>query len=289
MRSLVFLAIMWMALASLAPAQRIQAVPASVDDAAASETLRRILGLPAGQPITPITQTTYPLVLHDVTFLSQDGMVLGATYGHSPTDPQALTVIVIHDIEQDRRAMADLARFLMLEGCSVLTIDLRGYGDSTRRTDGSEIHARDFERVAQTDVFDQMPMDVAAGIAWLRERDLVRQGGIVLLGRRLGALVAGVSVVRQGRFVRGAILEAPPLSFRGVNLRETIAQIQGRPLLILAPAQDRMAMGSVRTLADANRTVIPAAIQNTNAGTILVDHPEGREEIRTYLELLRRN
>src|SRR5262249_2240725 len=74
----------------------------------------------------------------NVSFKTADGVNLSATFYPSPLEKDALKeavpVILLHSFKGSRADFSDLALVLQDAGCAVLVPDLRGHGQSTRRT-----------------------------------------------------------------------------------------------------------------------------------------------------------
>ena len=127
----------------------------------------------------------------DFTLLSLDGLRLAATFWPGAHD-QAPGVLIVHGLNATRRVIQANADWLSEQGYGVLTIDLRGHGDSERAPHGlgwSE------------------SLDAHAALAWLKRRQGgapvaaigISMGGAALLLGPLGPVPAE-ALVLQGTF-----------------------------------------------------------------------------------------
>jgi len=188
----------------------------------------------AEQP-TPPPPTVDPLVSDStpkpVNLTTEDSLALKATY-YPPTNLQlkAPVLLLVHMVNSSREAWQGFALTAQREGYAVLTIDLRGHGES----DGSPF-------------FEQMDQDLDAAIQWLRNRPEVDSERIGLAGASLGANLA----LRAGsRFdqVKSVAMLSPGLEYRGVTTIEALQGYGQRPVMFVAAEQDIYAADSARTL-----------------------------------------
>jgi uncharacterized protein len=108
----------------------------------------------------------------EVTFPTEDGLVLTGWYLPAPAD-DATTVIVFNGNAGNRSHRAPLARALHDHGLAVLLTDYRGYGGNP----GSPTE-------------EGLALDAAAALAYLEARPDVDRDRLVYFGESLGAAVA---------------------------------------------------------------------------------------------------
>jgi alpha-beta hydrolase superfamily lysophospholipase len=104
----------------------------------------------------------------DLRIVTQDGISLGATYwpGREAASPG---ILLLHGSESSRAAMADNAAWLAGQGYAALTVDLRGYGQSTPAEHSFGLYES---------------RDAKAAFAWLKHR---QQGApVAVIGVSLG-------------------------------------------------------------------------------------------------------
>lgn len=73
-----------------------------------------------------------PVTLKGEDFITSDGVQLVGTYYPSSVGKEAVPVMIIQDLDEDRKALHSLALALQEQGCAVITMDLRGQGDSNK-------------------------------------------------------------------------------------------------------------------------------------------------------------
>jgi len=77
-----------------------------------------------------------------VTFTTGDGVVITGTL-YASSKVSAPTVLCLHQWRSDRSSYAGLATSLQTAGYTVLAIDLRGYGGSTKNSRGKAAKTQD--------------------------------------------------------------------------------------------------------------------------------------------------
>jgi pimeloyl-ACP methyl ester carboxylesterase len=120
-----------------------------------------------------------------VTFQASDGVQIAATWRPIPGAPQAPAVLLIHDFSRDRREWDVLSHDFLVHGLATLAVDLRGHGDSTRKSNGETVHLS--PRLLRDP--KGLPRDVKAALEWLRERT----SAVGAIGLSTGANLAVLS------------------------------------------------------------------------------------------------
>jgi len=183
-----------------------------------------------------------------VAFKTRDGVQLSATFYPSPLEKEALKdavpIILLHPFKGSRADFNDLAPVLQEAGYAVLAPDLRGHGQSTRRTtpDGKDVeieqalmNRQDFEAMAHSDV--DTSGDVEACKKFLMDKNNSKELNIdklVIIGAEMGAAVAidwalrdwsweTLASGKQGKDVKALVLLSPQWSFRGLTIGSAVA------------------------------------------------------------------
>jgi dienelactone hydrolase len=182
---------------------------------------------------------------------TKDGLKLkGSALAPKTPSQQAPAALLIHDSGGERKQMEDIADRLSKSGFFVLSLDLRGHGES--RSD-----QLDWERLGESErqgLWAFAPRDLEAGAEWLRQQPGVHRTNLVLVGFGSGCSLA-VRHASRDENVRGlALIDPRPQEF-GFDVASDILEIEGTPTYIVATKDARPA--AERMVAEANAVTAP--------------------------------
>ncbi len=172
-----------------------------------------------------------------VRFDTEDGFSLEADLWPAPA-PDAPVAILLHQWNADRRSFGALQPALSAAGFTVLSLDQRGQGGSTKqRAGGTEkiVRIRDLPKERASAIIGEGPKDVAAALAFLSARGLATDR-IVLVGSSYGCTVSLLTAAAEPR-VRGVALLSPGADYFGVDALAA-ARTYGGPLFAVAAEDD---------------------------------------------------
>lgn len=246
--------------------------------------IQTALGLDPSRPLSIIDDPELPVTYKVIEFVSEDGVLLSGRYAHTPVRQNAPVVILIHQGDGAHREFDGFDRFLHRNGYSTFAIDLRGFGGSKNRTDGSTIDAQVFRRDSATTVYTEMDRDVTAALDALQNEGLLDGGKAILLGTYSGGAVVGKATGPNGSRVSCSVLVSTPQYFRGIQLRQELDKIQGVPILIITSEQDSQNGATIRQIADVNPNVIGRRVRGGGVGMLLLDSDFFRSELIEFLD-----
>ncbi len=167
----------------------------------------------------------------DVNLTTEDNINLVGTY-YAPAKGDSPAILLVHGMNRNRLDWEGFARLLQANGYGVLTIDLRGHGDSMRQGD------RLIRWVSFSDEhFRKMLMDIASGAQFLKSRAEIDPYMIGIVGTELGANLA-LNYASQNRRIGAVVLISPGLNYRGVSSIGAITSYRMRPILLIASEED---------------------------------------------------
>jgi pimeloyl-ACP methyl ester carboxylesterase len=220
----------------------------------------------------------------EVEFPSTDGIRLSGWWMAGDADMPA--VVLCHDLGSSKRAMINVAIALHDDGFDVLMFDFRGHGTSAgKRSSFGVLEKR----------------DVIGALDWLPRKDAA---GVGLFGAGMGAHAAVLAAAERPevrvlvldglypdaayRLARDVLIPSPSWARRGVGLLsngiftalngtsplseralDTVGELTGIHLLLLAPASDSELLAAMREMvqrvpdqieADGNLVVVPATL-----------------------------
>ncbi|MFZ1731733.1 MAG: alpha/beta fold hydrolase [Bacteroidota bacterium] len=210
----------------------------------------------------------------NVNFTTADGIVITGTL--YPAGDKAPTVLCLHQWRSDRSSFAVLAKSLQSAGITVLAIDMRGYGGSTKSSDGKSIRP---DRRAGA--------DIQAAMLFLRAQPSVDAARIGIIGASYGSSNA-IIYAADDPSVRVVVLLSPGLNyFNELPTEGPVKKYKGRPLLAVASSED---LRSVETV-DAYRAVVSGIevklYENAGHGTDILDAGVGLDSV--ILSFLKKN
>ena len=146
--------------------------------------------------IVMVTPTTAQST--DIDLKASDGVTLKATYT-SPGRPGP-AMLLIHQCNMDRSSWTDISKELVDAGIHVLTMDLRGFGDS-----GGEGMSGGFPKLLQKSSGD---LDMA--YAYLISQTGVDSARVGVGGASCGAMLTSDLATRQSGITTLMLLSGPP-------------------------------------------------------------------------------
>lgn len=201
----------------------------------------------------------------DVRLKTKDGFKLGATYFPSNLGRDAVPIVILHDLNENRAVFNALARELQnpvgqeLQSHAVLTVDLRGHGESkTQHGRNGQTRQLESERLKPVDYQNMVLQDMEAVRTFLRRKNDAGElnlNKLCLMGSGLGANVAAayagydwsvapLANVKQGQDVKALILASPKRSVGGLSIMKAFKNPDVRQsisVLLLYGAQDAAA------------------------------------------------
>jgi len=158
--------------------------------------------------------------------------------------------LLLHGYGEDRSVWADLVTRLLSEGWAVMTLDLRGHGQSmirnSRPIEASESWRSDPQ---------QFPQDLIPALDWLKTQERIDSNRLAVIGSDVGANLA---LVASGRFsevgtsvaINPNFEEAIALAGAGQEFNPTVVQIIESDLIRGAEARDQIWGASRLTIID---------------------------------------
>jgi alpha-beta hydrolase superfamily lysophospholipase len=178
-------------------------------------------------------------------------------------------VVLLHDqgrTSADWRLFADK---LATKGYRVITVNLRGHGESASIMDATEPD------------WAAMTQDVASAIAYLRKKGATR---VSMVGAGLGANLA-VDVASRDTSVTSVVLLSPGLNIKGYKPSQTVAAYGQRPMLLAAGMDDAIASNTVKYLErQAKGQKRAVYLSGSQSGADLLEgHPELEDGVLAWL------
>ena len=177
-----------------------------------------------------------------VTIDSPDGVKLVGSY-YEAGKPMSPALLLLHQWQSDRHSFDDFATRVQARGSNVLSIDGRGFGESTKKADGSTIAA------GRTDAdVKAMLGDVDAAVNYLLKQGNVDPKRIGIVGASYGSSLAIIYAAEHASIAAVALL-SPGLNYFGnMPTEPAVTKYGDRKLILFAAEDDKESADAVRKL-----------------------------------------
>jgi pimeloyl-ACP methyl ester carboxylesterase len=139
-------------------------------------------------------------------------------------------VLLLHGYGEDRSVWKDFSKQLLEHGFAVMTLDLRGHGES-RTKNGLAIQASPAWRTNSR----EFPLDLDPALDWLKTRTRIDGRKIIVIGSDVGANLA---LIASGKYVEvRTVVAVNPKLEESLSLAGSAHDFQPRSSLIIAPNQ----------------------------------------------------
>ncbi|MFT5431940.1 MAG: alpha-beta hydrolase superfamily lysophospholipase [Myxococcota bacterium] len=162
-----------------------------------------------------------------------DGLTIAADW-HAPTGKLKGAIVALHMFKSKRSAWDPMLAPAAEAGFGVLTLDLRGHGQSAKQGKknlAKRVRARDAA------LFNAMHLDVAAAVEWLNQEQKIGSERIILFGASVGCSVA-LDYGARNQTIGGAVLLTPGKKYLGVDSMAHITKWAGRPVLMVSSKEE---------------------------------------------------
>ena len=172
-----------------------------------------------------------------VSFTTEDKQLIkGSFYApkKSRKGQAAPSVLLLHDAGKTREELSDLAAYLHKRGFAVLTMDMRGHGES--QTDKVNFEKADGK--LKESLWALSSRDVDAAAEFLSDQKNVHSSNLSIVAFGAGSSLA----VRRASVddnVRAVVLVNPAPNAFGYNLVNGVSELGGLPTLLMSPKDHR--------------------------------------------------
>ncbi len=212
------------------------------------------------------------ILTEKVFFQTSDNARIAALF--LPSDSKR-AVILVHQFNKDKSSYASLSKLLQQSGFGVLSIDLRGHGESRGKGSLSSPEA-----LTPLD-FQSMSKDLDASVAFLKQKGF---SGFYLVGASIGANLAISFPAAHNGFCASVAL-SPGLDYKGLS-PEVVARGTRVPLLLVASREDSYSFESATRLFSVVKAKKDfAMLSNAGHGTFMLSKsPDLKQKILDWLK-----
>lgn len=178
----------------------------------------------------------------NIKFTSEDNVEIVGTFYESPK-ANSPAVLLLHQFGSNRKSFDEYAKRLQKDNIGVLAIDGRGFGDSTKTTDGKTVEA---QRTAEG--VKGMEADAANAVEFLAKQKNVDADRIGIVGASYGSSLAIIYAAENPKVKAVALLSPGINYFDNLKTMPAIKNYGDRPLLLVAAEDDKESADAVRKL-----------------------------------------
>jgi pimeloyl-ACP methyl ester carboxylesterase len=228
-----------------------------------------------GDPAVDPLVTQLDGIASKVSLTTDDGVDIKGTMWKG--DPGAPAVVLLHQLSSDRGEWIDFVK-RWAGKTTLLAIDLRGHGKSTRSEKGTigwrMFDDKDWKATTQ---------DVKAAVDYLRALD--KPPAIIgLVGASIGSSAALLYAATDPR-IGAVVMLSPGLAYRGLDTVEAVKKYGARPLLLIATKSDITSARAVKGLAAANSNATTKIYTGRRHGVLIRrDAPKMLGMVKEFLD-----
>jgi dienelactone hydrolase len=171
-----------------------------------------------------------------------DVQIVGAFFRSPKHIEKSSGVILLHMLSRNRNDWNVFAKKLQNSGFFILTIDLRGHGESTQMGEDT----LDFRNFSKED-YQGMLLDAKGAVEFIENQRDFSTENLIIIGASIGGNIALNYAVTDER-VKGVVLLSAGLDYRGIKTEEAMKEYGDRPILIVASEEDKYAYQSAKKL-----------------------------------------
>ncbi|MBN1585758.1 alpha/beta fold hydrolase [Candidatus Uhrbacteria bacterium] len=219
-----------------------------------------------------------------VSFITQDGVTVCGAYSVSdvgrPDRRGRRGAVLLHMMPAAKESWMSFEPYLIEAGFGVLTIDLRGHGQSVSGPNGQALDYRlfgDEEHMAKI-------RDVKAAVGWLSEEAGITLKNIGLVGASIGANLAIAYAGTHPELPAVAAL-SPGLNYHGLTTEDRVRMMgAGQKLFLAASREDDRSIAAVRELSGIRPEATVREFEGAGHGTELFGtNPEFMAELAGWI------
>ena len=216
-----------------------------------------------------------------VSINSPDGVILVGTY-YQAEKQGTPAILLLHQWQSDRHSWDDFAEEMQRDGFNVLSVDGRGFGESTKKTDGSTVAAG-----RSDDDVKAMLGDVDAAFNFLSKQKNVDPKRVGIIGASYGSSLAIIYAADHPKVAAVALMSPGTNYFGNMQTEPAVAKFGNRPLFMTAAEDDPDSFNSVTKLNDATgepHRALVVTVSKGGHGTALLSVDGVRKPLKTFCE-----
>ncbi len=209
----------------------------------------------------------------NVKFESADKAEIVGTFYESPKT-NSPAVLLLHQWQSSRKSYDEFAKKLQAKNLGVLAIDGRGFGESTKTTDGKTIAPSRSDETVKA-----MKADVDNAFNFLAKQKNVDAAKIGIVGASYGSSLAIIYAAENKQIKAVALLSPGENYFGNLPTEPAVKNYGDRALLLVAAEDDKESAEAVKKLKVANEKSEMKIYERGGHGTGIFDAKVGLEDL----------
>lgn len=217
-----------------------------------------------------------------VEYNTDDGMIIKGNLYIPKSKEKLPVVILLHSLGGTQKNWGKFSYNLASKGYAVLTIDLRGHGQSIYNRKMQKRYWQNFN----ADIFRKYPKDVVLGIDNLRNYKQLDLSRIAIIGSGLGANTAAMSAAMRKYQIKTIVMISPTEKFYGESILLKLVDYGDRPVFAIAGENDRLSVAAVDKISKIAQGEYREVVYPSSGSGILLykSKPEIKTEIFNWLD-----
>lgn len=177
--------------------------------------------------------------MEKVSLITKDGVTIVGNY--YPKEEAKFAGILIHQRPKTKESFNELAQILNNQGYAVVSIDLRGHGESNQSVFGKLDYTQFSEEEEKKSI-----LDIEAASNFLKNKGFSKEKQF-LIGASIGANLS-FQFLSEYPEIKAVVLLSPGKNYRGVDLELYKKEDLGNKILVISSLDDQPAVEGGRLL-----------------------------------------
>ena len=199
--------------------------------------------------INPSAEAAQALMKKDIKVVSKDGFNISATltYPKNKTQKEYSTVLLLHSLGYNSQWWGDLPKELLNRGYAVLTIDLRGHGESVYNAKLAKTSWKNMTNSA----YAKYPDDILKVMETVKADNTRREffNNWAIVGADIGASAGILTAEKYTNVPKTIVMISPVVRTKSLYIPVSIAHIEGCDFLAISGDGDTDAVEAANYLA----------------------------------------
>lgn len=217
-----------------------------------------------------------------VEYNTDDGMIIKGNLFIPKSKEKTPVVILLHSLGGTQKNWEKFPYTLASKGYAVLTLDLRGHGQSIYNRKMQRRYWQNFN----ADIFRKYPKDIILGIDNLKNYKQLDLSRVAIIGSGIGANTAAMAAPMRKYQIKTIVMISPTEKFYGDSILLKLVDYGDRPVFAIAGENDRLSVAAVDKISKIAQGEYKEIVYPRGGSGILLykSKPEIKTEILNWLD-----